>query len=203
MNDLSLVKFIKPAATVGVLGILITPFVWSCTTLYGVQTTTPIAGPDVRNNGGMFSGTFQASGNRNNNNMRNADGFNTNSGGSNTLIDFINNNPSDNKFLIATIDASTAESIILNTNAHVMTIGGFSGSDNTITLEEFQEMVREGQVKYFLAGGRGGNGQNQIVGWVEQNAKEVDYSITNPGATSNQAMRTSGLLYDLSGLVEN
>ncbi|MCL2320648.1 MAG: glycosyltransferase family 39 protein [Oscillospiraceae bacterium] len=207
INDLNLVKFVKPAAAIGVLGILITPFVWSCTTLYGVQSTAPIAGPEVRNNGNMFDGAFTANVNRNNidrnnNNMRNAGGFNPDDGSSNTLIEFIKNNPSDNKFLIATINAGTSESIILNTDARVMTIGGFSGSDNTITLEAFQEMVKEGQIKYFLAGGRGGNGQNQIVSWIEQNAKEVDYSVTSPGTTSNQASRTSGLLYDLSGLFD-
>ncbi|MCL2322175.1 MAG: glycosyltransferase family 39 protein [Oscillospiraceae bacterium] len=229
LNDLKLLKFLKPAVTIGIIGVLITPFVWTCTTINGVQTTTPTAGPDIRGDmfGGMFGmngdgnnrrdfqmpnggdfqlpngGNFQMPENMNPNEFANGNGFMDGGNANSALIDFINNNPSDNKYLIATMNAGSSEPIILNTDAKVMTIGGFLGSDPSITLEEFIEMVKEGQVKYFLAGGMGGgmgNGaQGQITNWVEQNATVVDYG--NGSSTTN--MRNSGTLYDLSGLVDN
>jgi hypothetical protein len=37
-----------------------------------------------------------------------------------------------------------------------MAIGGFSGSDPAITLARFEQLVAEGKIHYYVAGGRGG-----------------------------------------------
>jgi hypothetical protein len=58
-----------------------------------------------------------------------------------------------------------------------MAIGGFTGSDPSPTLAEFQQDVASGEITYFITGGtdgrgRGGSGSgtaSQITAWVEQN----------------------------------
>ena len=68
-----------------------------------------------------------------------------------------------------------------------MPIGGFNGSDPSPTLAEFQQLVDDGKIHWFIASsgmGPGGAGGSQITSWVEQNFT----AITVDGTT----------LYDLS-----
>ena len=39
-----------------------------------------------------------------------------------------------------------------------MAIGGFTGSDNAITLARFQQLVAQGKIHYYVAGGGGAGG---------------------------------------------
>jgi hypothetical protein len=94
-------------------------------------------------------------------------------------------------------------------NRPVITIGGFNGGDPSPTLEQFQQLVAEGQVRYLLvsgqgagggagsgAGGAGGGGggpggqgtSSAITSWAAQVGTTV-----NVGGSSNAAV------YDLSG----
>ena len=73
-----------------------------------------------------------------------------------------------------------------------MGIGGFSGSDPSPTLAEFQQYVADGDISYFIAGGgmgggggRGGGSGSEIAAWVEAN-----YTSTTVGGTT---------VYDLTG----
>jgi hypothetical protein len=85
----------------------------------------------------------------------------------------------DTRWAAATVGSHTASSLELSTGTSVMAIGGFSGGDNSPTLEEFQQYVRDGQVHYFVEGsgpgGRGGPGSaadgaaSQITEWVKAN----------------------------------
>ena len=96
----------------------------------------------------------------------------------------------DNRWAAASIGSMSAGSLELETGASVMAIGGFTGGDDSPTLEQFQAYVKDGQVKYFIAGGRGGperdsGSSSQITSWVEQNFTSMDVG----GAT----------VYDLQG----
>lgn len=65
-----------------------------------------------------------------------------------------------------------AANLQLSSGKAVMAIGGFTGSDPAPTLEEFKQYVADGQIHYFIAGGRGGGpggGTNEIATWVAQN----------------------------------
>ena len=62
----------------------------------------------------------------------------------------------DNRWAAATVGSMTASSLELKTGTSVMAIGGFTGSDNSPTLAQFQGYVADGQVRYFIAGERGG-----------------------------------------------
>ena len=70
-----------------------------------------------------------------------------------------------------------------------MPIGGFNGSDPSPTLAQFQKLVQEHKIHYFIAGGLGqsnggSNVSSQISQWVANN-----YTATTIGGIT---------LYDLT-----
>jgi 4-amino-4-deoxy-L-arabinose transferase-like glycosyltransferase len=81
----------------------------------------------------------------------------------------------DNRWAAAGVGSFTASGLELKTGASIMAIGGFSGSDNSPTLAQFQQYVGDGQVRYFIASDRGGPGGHrsgtgaEITQWVQQN----------------------------------
>ena len=73
------------------------------------------------------------------------------------VIDFLVANRADATFLAATASSQTAGPIIIQTGAPVMALGGFSGTDPILTLEQFVAKVQAGEVRYLLVGdGPGG-----------------------------------------------
>lgn len=84
------------------------------------------------------------------------------------------------RWAAATVGAMTASSLELKTGASVMAIGGFTGSDDSPTLEQFQSYVGHQEVRYFIADGPGGpprrnHGEaSAIASWVQQNFTPVD-----------------------------
>ncbi|MEZ0356630.1 ArnT family glycosyltransferase [Mycobacterium sp. SA01] len=103
----------------------------------------------------------------------------------------------DNRWAAATVGSHTAGSLELATGTSIMSIGGFSGGDNSPTLEQFQAYVATGQVHYFIAGNGPGGGHHggpggdsgpgtQITQWVQQHFTAQDvggtevYDLTAP-----------------------
>ena len=95
----------------------------------------------------------------------------------------------DNRWAAATVGSHTAGSLELSTGTSIMSIGGFSGGDNSPTLEQFQAYVASGQVHYFIAdsgpggghhGGPGGDSGpgTQITQWVQQHFTAQDVGGT-------------------------
>ncbi len=90
----------------------------------------------------------------------------------------------------AVIGSQSAAAYELSTDTAVMAIGGFSGTDQSPTLAQFQQYVAEGRITYFIAGGgrdgggggsfgRGSSGTaEQITSWVEQNYQATTVSNT-------------------------
>jgi 4-amino-4-deoxy-L-arabinose transferase-like glycosyltransferase len=66
----------------------------------------------------------------------------------------------DNRWAAATVGAHTTDSLELSTGKSVMAIGGFSGSDNSPTLPQFQNYVADGQIRYFIRDDSDGQGPN-------------------------------------------
>jgi len=73
----------------------------------------------------------------------------------------------------ATVGSQSAAPLELSTGKAIMSIGGFNGSDNAPTLAQFEKLVAEGKVRYFIAGGGlgggpgGGGSGAAITSWVE------------------------------------
>ncbi|MPQ98477.1 glycosyl transferase [Modestobacter sp. I12A-02628] len=91
----------------------------------------------------------------------------------------------------ATTGSTSAAGYQLATGDPVMAIGGFSGSDPSPTLAQFQQYVADGEVHWYVsgsgAGGRGGGGTaGEISTWVAATftATTVDgvtlYDLTQP-----------------------
>jgi len=84
----------------------------------------------------------------------------------------------DSRWAAATSGSMQAAPLELASGKAVMAIGGFTGSDPSPTLAEFQAYVAAGEVHYFIGGGQGGGrggpggGQGssaQIQAWVTAN----------------------------------
>lgn len=90
----------------------------------------------------------------------------------------------DNRWAAATVGSMGAGSLELKTGASIMAIGGFSGGDNSPTLEQFQTYVANHEVRYFIASGHEGPGRresgavNDIATWVKQNFTPIDIGGT-------------------------
>jgi 4-amino-4-deoxy-L-arabinose transferase-like glycosyltransferase len=94
------------------------------------------------------------------------------------VTDYLIQNQGSATYLVATTDSNSAASIILATDKPVMSLGGFSGSDPILTVDQFADLVRSGQVRYVLAGrGNGGfggrGGSSAIMSWVQANGTPV------------------------------
>lgn len=97
---------------------------------------------------------------------------------SEALVTLLNN--AGTKWSVAVVGDQTAAGLILNTNTAVYTIGGWSGSDNNVTLAQFKQLVAEGKIHYFIAGGQMGGGQgggtssaSEISSWVTSTFKST------------------------------
>ncbi|RBP62361.1 4-amino-4-deoxy-L-arabinose transferase-like glycosyltransferase [Brevibacterium sanguinis] len=85
-------------------------------------------------------------------------------------------------WIAATTGANQAAGYQLSTGEPVLAIGGFNGTDPSPTVEEFAQLVADGRIHWYIAGGNGGPGgalsstSAQIQSWVEENftATEVD-----------------------------
>ena len=57
-----------------------------------------------------------------------------------------------------------------------MTIGGFSGGDNSPTVAQLEQMVAKGELQYVLVGGQGGRGgsSQDVSSWVQERGTAVD-----------------------------
>jgi 4-amino-4-deoxy-L-arabinose transferase-like glycosyltransferase len=122
------------AISVGVLALLLAPATWATSTVwYGAETRTPIAGPQI-----VASETSSR--------------FGIGSDGSEVapLVDYLEANQGDSKYLVAAIDSGVASPIILNTDEPVIAFGGFEGRDRVFSIKRLAGLVNQGSVRYFM-----------------------------------------------------
>lgn len=99
-------------------------------------------------------------------------GSTSSTNGSTALISLLNS--AGTKWSAAVVGDQSAASLILNTDTAVYCIGGWSGTDDNVTLAQFKALVASGQIHYFIAGGQMGGGMggasntsaSQITSWV-------------------------------------
>ncbi len=143
------------------MGLLITPLVCSATTIfYPMSGTFPSAGLSLMTN-------------------KQKDGFNMGdpNSGNTKLIEFLKSHKTNEKYLLVTSSTNGyASDIIINTGESIMALGGFFGTDKVITLDEFKKLVNNGEVRYVMVGGMGGNSSSDIMNWVKENGKVVSES---------------------------
>jgi len=92
--------------------------------------------------------------------------------------------------------ATTASPLILATGEPVMAMGGFSGSDRILTVEELQELVADSEVRFFLVEPQG-NQQDGLTRWVTNRCQAV------PQQAWGAAPGTPTQLFDCGWLVQD
>ncbi|QNK40109.1 glycosyltransferase family 39 protein [Caproicibacter fermentans] len=209
--------------TLGFAGLLIAPAVWTGYSVFSNQmnTSIPSAGPSAEGASmfGQGGGGRQWSGGNTSEDDRRDGRTDTESqdggthfGGSfgnqessssdSALISFLEQNNTGEKYLVAVQSASEAEPIILATGKPVMAVGGFSGTNRSLTVEKLEQMVKSGELKYYLVGGRGGmsgDSSDEVTKWVEEHGTAVDSTVWSSSSGSGMEGGGSQTLYDLSG----
>jgi 4-amino-4-deoxy-L-arabinose transferase-like glycosyltransferase len=90
----------------------------------------------------------------------------------------------DSRWAAASIGSMGASGLELKTGKSILAIGGFTGSDNSPTLAQFQAYVADHQVRYFIGSDRGGpsHGKSgpaqEITAWVQQKFAAIDVGGT-------------------------
>jgi len=122
-----------------VVGLLITPTVWSGVTMfYPVNGSMPSAGLEITSS--KTEGVGVGMGIETNDNIK--------------LIRFLETHNTTEKYSI-TVSTSMgiASDIIIKTGKSVMSLGGFLGSDKILTLKQFKSLVAKGEIRYVMVGG--------------------------------------------------
>ncbi|URZ18343.1 glycosyltransferase family 39 protein [Clostridium felsineum] len=192
-NNLSLSKNV---IAIAFAGILIAPTVWSISPMFHkMNGSSPSAGLELFKDGRISNSINYAS-----------------STNSSKLIKFLDAHDTNEKYFVEVPSAMTYGSdLILNSGKPVLTLGGFSGSDPILTLDQFKKLVNDGDIRYAMAstnsrGGMGfGGGRNSntaIMDWIKTHGKIVPSSEwmssgKNSKKLSSNSREGAIRLYDL------
>ncbi|MFZ5878160.1 MAG: glycosyltransferase family 39 protein [Chloroflexota bacterium] len=146
-------RFPLPArAAVILLALLLVPAYWSLTPgLFGGDVTLPHASPDLAYWGGQRDALDRYE---------------------STAV-FLQSQRQDEIFLAATENAVIAAPLQLVTGQPVMALGGFTGADPILTLEELARRVADGEARFFLMDTQPLH-ESQYLTWVRGNCRPVD-----------------------------
>jgi len=128
-----------PFIAIGLLALLLAPTTWSAFSVWqGNSSALPSAGPLPT------TGT-------------NAFGVHNNSLNSETadpkLMHYLEAQQGSTRFLVATLNATIAEPLILTTGKPVMALGGFLGSDPILSMQQLQTLIKNNSVRFFYLQG--------------------------------------------------
>ncbi|MCL6445634.1 MAG: glycosyltransferase family 39 protein [Alicyclobacillus sp.] len=190
----------RAGLVLGVVSLLVAPSYWAMTPLlFGVNESIPTAGPSQSGIGGRNflsrMGGFAASADEH-----------ANSGLEAYLLKHYN--AKKGGYLLATTNANTAAPFILDTGLPVMAMGGFTGSDPAVTVEQLASLTKQGKLTYFLIEGNRGFGgadggfsgrgsQSAVVQWITQHC-----NVVPPSAYGAATSGSTGPLGGLSGSTE-
>jgi 4-amino-4-deoxy-L-arabinose transferase-like glycosyltransferase len=142
------------------LVLLILPGVWSFTPiLYGDNAQLPITGPELKEESNAFSSMSDLT----------------------ELVLYLKENKGDAEYIASVPSAmQLGAELILQSGEPVMVLGGFNGSDNPITLEEYKAMIRSGKICYAIVtsgGSAKASSVSPISDWIVQHGEAVDIDI--------------------------
>jgi 4-amino-4-deoxy-L-arabinose transferase-like glycosyltransferase len=131
---------------------------------------------------GAPSGTSSTSGGSTSSTQSNSSTFSTTGqqgggmGGSvsSAEISYLEKNQDGAQWLVAVATDQTAASIILESGQPVISMGGWSGSDNAMTLSTLKTLVKEGKLHYIIINSDSGQGTNSAIAtWVKAHGTAV------------------------------
>ncbi|GGN01523.1 ArnT family glycosyltransferase [Streptomyces fuscichromogenes] len=93
---------------------------------------------------------------------------------SSAMITYLKKHQDGATWLVAVATDQTASSIILESGQPVISMGGWSGSDNAMTLAKLKSLVKAGKLHYIVVSSDGGQGTNsEISTWVKKHGTAV------------------------------
>jgi len=176
-NENTILKKILVATAL--IGLLITPTIWSGTTMFkAMNGTFPSAGLSLLSSSQKGSSMGSSIGS-------------SSSTSTSKLIKFLQSHKTTEKYILVTSSTNgDATDIILKTNESVMT-WGFFGTDKAITLAQFKSLVKKGEVRYVMVGGgQGGSSTNDIMTWAKKVGTLVKESEWKDSTTTNKSAIT-------------
>lgn len=111
-----------------------------------------------------------------------------------SLISYLEAHQGTAKYLVAVTGSQQSAPIILQTGKAVVTIGGFSGSDNVPSASQLAAMVKSGELKYILLSSDGGGGRGPGGG----SSSEISTWVQAHGTAVSGVSSTGGTLYELT-----
>ncbi|MFF7068479.1 mannosyltransferase YkcB-related protein [Streptomyces pseudovenezuelae] len=107
------------------------------------------------------------------------------------LVSYLEKHQDGAKWLLAVSNSQGAGQLILSTHQPVISMWGFTGTDQAMTLTKLKELVKKGELHYIQLGGGGMGGNSglsqEITSWVQKNGTAVkasDYSATSGSAAT-------------------
>jgi len=159
----------------GVLALLIAPTIWALIPVwYGGDPGLPFAGPELLEKGFRPGGRLPDV---------------------SKLVDYLQAHRGEVTFLVATVRANEAAPIILATGEPVMALGGFTGRDEILSVEELEQWVAAGAVRFFLVPPRNGH-QQELIGWIRAHCRPVpaeEWQPAMPGPRPPQSFGPGGM----------
>jgi 4-amino-4-deoxy-L-arabinose transferase-like glycosyltransferase len=118
-------------------------------------------------------------------------------GASTELVAYLKKHQDGAKWLLAVSGSQSAAQLILSSGEPVISMWGWSGSDNAMTLARLKELVKKGELHYVqIGGGMGGGGMgggsgtsSGVTQWVQEHGTAVEAS--EYGGTSSSTDTSS------------
>ncbi|WP_329597051.1 glycosyltransferase family 39 protein [Streptomyces pseudovenezuelae] len=93
---------------------------------------------------------------------------------SSAMVSYLKKNQDGATWLVAVATDQTASSLILESGQPVISMGGWSGSDDAMTLAKLKSLVKSGKLHYIVVSSEGGQSTNsEISTWVKKNGTAV------------------------------
>ena len=144
---------------------LVIPAYWSVMTVTnGSNNNLPTAYEGQNRNGQdgfLASPQQQNQGNRGNDRSVNTE-----------LLAYLEANTVGMKYLMAVPSSQQGSQYVIETGRPVLYMGGFSGGDAVVTVDDLKELVANGELRYILYGGDRGN--QEITSWLNSSCAIVN-----------------------------
>lgn len=113
------------------------------------------------------------------------------------LVEFLQANTQAVEYLLAVPSSQQGANIVIETGRPVLYMGGFSGQDEVVTVNDLQEMVATNELRYILYGGD--RGKQDITNWLNSSCAVVnEFSNLNSNnqapQQNNQAPRNQAMI---------
>ncbi|MEU6195198.1 glycosyltransferase family 39 protein [Streptomyces sp. NPDC047061] len=117
---------------------------------------------------------------------------------SSDLIAYLKKHKDGATWLLAVSNSQSSAQIELSSNEPVISMWGFTGQDNAMTVAKLKELVKAGKLHYIQLGGGMGGGQggtdsvsSQVTSWVEKNGTAVKESAYSKSSGSSSSSTSS------------